>query len=652
MHDKQQFRRLFEPGRIGQMELRNRIVMAPMMTRYASDDSFVTERTKNYYEARAKGGTGLIIVEFTYVHPSGRMHPKQLSISDDKYITGMSELADVIHKHGAKAALQLHHAGVRAKSKFTGMQPLTPSLSLQLPSDETPREMTIEDIKEITSCFAQAALRAKEAGFDAIEIHGAHGYLFNQFLSLASNKRKDAYGGSLRNRARFLVEVIKAIREVAGQDFPAWCRINGREYGLADGTTLEEAQETAQLAQEAGVDAIHVSAVCPQHAACGNGSPAITGAHPLEPGILVELAEGVKQAVNVPVITVGWITPEIGERALEERKADFVAMATALLADPELANKAASGRKDDITPCIRCLKCVDDLLTLPTEGIRCSVNARLGREGEYKIIQSESTKKVLVIGGGPAGMEAARVMALRGHEVTLYEQESKLGGQLIQAAVPPGKDKVAPLTRYLQTQISKLGVNVELNKEVTKETVKELRPDAVVVATGSSPVDPEIPGLSEAKVVYAGDVLDNKVEVGERVVIIGGELVGCETAEFLAEKGKEVTVTRRGSEMAIRVGPSLRPLLLKRLADKGVKLLPGVKYEGITSRGLALTTKEGLRKTIEADTTILAAGSQPNDRLFDELKGMVSEIYSVGDCVEPRTIRDAIAEGFRIGCKI
>jgi pyruvate/2-oxoglutarate dehydrogenase complex dihydrolipoamide dehydrogenase (E3) component len=249
-------------------------------------------------------------------------------------------------------------------------------------------------------------------------------------------------------------------------------------------------------------------------------------------------------------------------------------------------------------------------------------------------------------------MEAARITAQRGHDVTLYERESRLGGQLIQAAVPPHKSEITRLIQYLEDQIRKLDVRVELNKDVTPEIVEEFKPDAIVVATGSSPVDPDIPGISEAKVVYAGDVLDNKVEVGERVVIIGGELVGCETAEYLAENGREVTVARRGAEMATRVGPTLRPVLLKRLADNGVKLLPGVKYEGITSSDLVLTTKDGLRKTIEADTIILAAGSQPNKRLFEELKGMASEIYLVGDCVEPRTIRDAINEGFRVGCKI
>lgn len=655
MGNNPQFEKLFEPARIGQMELRNRIVMPPMVTRYASEGGYVTERISNYYGARAQGGVGLIIVEATYVHSRGQAFANQLGISDDRYIAGMRKLVQSIHKHGAKAALQLHHAGMQARPRITGMQPVAPSpvpksMGLLDLVDEIPKELTAEEIAEIVSCFAQAAVRAKKAEFDGVEIHGAHSYLFAQFLSRAFNRRQDSYGGDLRNRARFLVDVIEVVRQAVGEAYPVWCRINGKEYGIEGGTTVEEGREIARLAQIAGADAIHVSGRCLFNIVCT--SPAIWGPLPLESGMFIELAQGIRKMVSVPVIAVGRIAPEVGERLLERGEVDFIAMGRDLLADPEFPNKLASGRSGDITPCIVCMRCVDDL-RIPTEaGIRCSVNATLGREGEHSITPSKEPKRVLVVGGGPAGMEAARVASLRGHQVTLYEKENRLGGQLVQAAIPPRKDGIAGLTRYLETQIKKLGVKVELGQELTAALVQELKPDAVIIATGAIPLTPDIPGMSKAQVVHAGDILENRVAVGDRVVVIGGELVGCETAEFLAEKGRKVTVTRRGPEMALGVGASLREQLLKRLDSRRVTLLTGVKYGQITPQGLMLTTKEGEKRTIEADTIVLAAGSSPNRKLFDELVGKVSEIHLVGDCVEARKIRDAIAEGFRAACEI
>jgi NADPH-dependent 2,4-dienoyl-CoA reductase/sulfur reductase-like enzyme len=285
-------------------------------------------------------------------------------------------------------------------------------------------------------------------------------------------------------------------------------------------------------------------------------------------------------------------------------------------------------------------------------GIRCSVNAALGRERESEITPAKRPRKVLVVGGGPAGMEATRVAALRGHKVTLWEKQPRLGGQLVQAAIPPHKDRIAPLVEYLKTQLEKLGVRVELNKEATAALIEEFAPEVVILATGVKPLVPEIPGLDKAHVVQAGDVLEGRVAVGNKVVVIGGELVGCETAEFLAERGKQVTVMRRGPEMALGVGPSLRAFFLNRLTQKGVTLLPGVSYHEVTASGVVVTTKEGARKTIEADTIVLAAGALPDQRLYQEIKGKVAEVHCVGDCLKPRTIRDAIAEGFGVGLAI
>ena len=636
--------RLWEPFRIRQMELRNRIVMPPMGTQYGSEEGYVTERTKNYYKARARGGAGLLIVEATYVHPRGQFFENQLGISDDKFIPGLSELVQAIHRHGAKTAIQLLHGGRMAKSELSGMQPVAPSPLASL-GGEVPKELTVDEIAEIVASFAEAALRAKKAGFDGVEIHGAHGYLIDQFLSRSSNKRQDVYGGDLRNRARLLIEVIQTIRGTVESDYPVWCRINGKEFGVEEGASQEEAQEIARMAQEAGADAIHVSAAGPR-------TPTNLTTPTFVPAVIADLAEGVKKTVTVPVIAVGRITPEAGERILAEGKADLVAIGKGLLADPELPNKVASARLDDITPCTVCFGCRDDLFSPNTIGIRCQVNAALGREEEYKIVPAKKPRKVLVVGGGPAGMEAARVAALRGHKVTLWEKEPRLGGQLTQAAVAPHKDRITPLTQYLQTQLKKLDVKIELGKDATVAMIEELKPEVVVLAIGARPLMPEIPGLDKAHIVQAGDVLEGKAEVGNRVVVIGGELVGCETAEFLADKGKRVTVTRRGQEMALKVGLTLRPFFLDRLLEKGITLLTGISYNEVTPEGLVVTTKEGERKTIEADTVVLAAGSIPDRELYEEVKGKVSETYLAGDCVEPRTIRDAIADGYRIALEV
>ncbi len=637
-------RLLWEPFQLGKMELRNRIVMPPMVTRYGDEHGNVTERTLNYYQARARGGASLIIVEATFVHKQGHAFANQLGICDDGFLPGLSRMVEVIHRHGAKAAIQLHHGGRTAKSVLSGVSPVAPS-PLPIPGGEMPREITVQEIGDAVASFASAATRAGQAGFDGVEIHGAHGYLIDQFLSASSNQRRDDYGGSLPNRQRFLLEVIKAVKEAVGNDLTVWCRINGREYGVENGTSPEDAQDTARQAQTAGIDAIHVSGF-------GPAAPNNLTTPGFVTGVIMDVVEGVKQVVGVPVIGVGRISPEAGEEILETGRADLIAIGKALLADPDLPAKTAAGREEDITPCIVCNSCRDDLRLPDVVGIRCSVNAALGREAESQITPAGKPKNVLIVGGGPAGMEAARAAAVRGHRVTLYEKDTRLGGQLVQAAIPPHKDRIAPLVSYLETRLNKLGVKVVMNAEATADTINKAKPDVVILATGVRPLLPEIPGVTGAHVIQAGDVLEGKVATGDRVVVIGGALVGCETAEFLADQGKKVTVTRRGPEMAAEVGSSNRNFLLNRLVAKGITLLPGIKYLEITPQGLGIATAEGEPKTIAADTIVLAAGAVPENTLYERLAGGTTEIHRIGDCVKPRTIRDAIAEGFRIGAQI
>jgi 2,4-dienoyl-CoA reductase-like NADH-dependent reductase (Old Yellow Enzyme family)/thioredoxin reductase len=637
-----QFPKLFEPGRIGSLELKNRLVMPPMATNYASKDGSVTDRQIDYYEERAKGGVGLIIVEFSVVDsPIGKGAMRQIVIDDDRFIPALSKLAAAIKRHEAKAAIQIHHAGRQTFSQITGHQPVAPS-PVPVLGGEQPRELTLEEIAALIRRFGEAAERAKRAGFDGVEIHGAHGYLISQFLSPLSNHRQDAYGGSIENRARFLLDVIKVIRGKVGRDYPVWCRLSAMEISADGGITLEETQTVAKLAEKAGVDAIHVSA--------HQVGPARRPPMAQPPCSLVPLAEAVKEVVSVPVIAVGRIPPELGEGVLRDGKADFIAIGRGLLVDPYLPQKAESGKPEDIRPCIYCLTCLDSM-NWRREGVCCVVNPTLGRERESELKPTKSPKKVVVVGGGPGGMEAARVAALRGHKVVLFDEEEELGGQLLLAAKPPFKDTIETFRRYLVGQLTGLGVELRLRRKFTTEMLSELKPDSVILATGVKPFIPQIPGIRSKKVIQASQVLTG-AETGERVAVIGGELVGCETALLLMERGKKVTIMRRGPELATKVQRLIREPMLDRLRYKRVSMLTGVEYQEITDVGVVIRTHAGEKKVVEADTVVLAAGSTSNTELAAALKGKVAQVVSVGDCVEPRSIMEAVDEGYRAGLNV
>ncbi len=687
------FAKLMEPGKIGSVKTRNRILKTGAGTfMWHQDETHMNEAILGFYEAFAKGGVGILFVESpTIDFPVGARWPNRYRIDDDKFIPGLAELVKVIHKHKCPTFMQMNHDGPWQRTLF-GSEPFfqgepvaSSPITVKSENDfhnEIPHALTIAEIEEKIEKFVSAAVRAEKAGFDGVDINAASSHLGHNFLSPFWNRRTDIYGGSAENRARFVTDIIKGIKKRLGNDFPVSVCINGLEVGQVAGIddkqcmTPEYSRQIGRILQDAGADAIqlrnhwmgyHVGAYLPD-VLFWPEPPVPLKSFPAEydhshrgVGANVPFAAAMKKVVTIPVITVGRLDPLLGEKIIREGKADFIGMTRRLQADPELPNKVKEGRYKDIAPCTACENCLGSK--------RCRINALMGT-GLVSIDKAEKKKKVVVIGGGPAGMEAARVSAIRGHEVTLFETSTKLGGLLTIAAIVKGTEleDLRLIPAYFERQLKQLGVKINLGKTARSSDIETIKPDAVILAAGGTVVLPDIKGIQNQKVI-SGSSLHAKLKllsrflgvktlrwltnlympVGKKVVIIGSGIQGCELAEFLTWRGRKVTIVDTAPVAGVGMIDVLQNHLFMWFKKKGVILINGVKeYIEINDQGLTFIDKDGNHQTLAADSIIPAVPMKPNLEMLKSLEGKVPEIFAVGDCQEPLLIVDAVGTGSKV----
>jgi 2,4-dienoyl-CoA reductase-like NADH-dependent reductase (Old Yellow Enzyme family)/thioredoxin reductase len=643
---------LCSPLKIGNVTLRNRMVSAPMAFPDITAEGYVTKEAAAFYELRAKGGAAAVTLSECIVHiKTGMSQSKHINLQDEGVLAGLTEAARSIKRHGALANVELSHGGKYAGvdlAKNLGARTHVrygPSAEM-LPDGSKIEEMPKELIHEIVEAFGKGAALVKRAGFDMVFVHGGHGWLIQQFFSPASNKRTDEYGcDTIENRARFALEVLDSIRAAVGPGFPIEFRMSGEEH-IPGGYNVDDAIQFAKLL-ESKIDLLHVSTGAHEN------SFAIT--HPsmfVERGCHVHLAETIKKHVKVPVACVGALNePEQMEEIIASGKADVVEMARALLADPFLPRKVMLGHDDEIVRCIRCFTCLAERVHTQTR--ICSINPIIGREYESRFaLPASEPKKVLVAGGGPGGMKTAITAAQRGHKVILCEKSVELGGTLKCVRAISFKKDLYGLIKSLEAQMRKAGVEIRLNTEVTQELVEREAPDVLVLAVGAAPIVPPIPGIDSPKVVLANNLSDEGIAVGEKVVILGGGLVGCESAVHLAQEGKDVTVVEMMKDVAVDVNVRQRPILLDMFAKLQVKVETGMKGVKITDEGLVCTDETGKENLFEADTVVCSVGQHALREVVNDLLDAAPEVLQVGDCIKPQKVTEALYRGYHAGLDI
>ncbi len=653
---------LFSPVRIRDQEIPNRFTVPAMVLNYCREDGYPTERYFRYHEAKARGGWGLIITQDYAVEPRGKGYSNIPGLWEDAQIQPHAELPRRVHRYGAKIFAQIYHAGRQSNQEIMGMQPVAPSPIPCPTKKQMPHPLSIDEIEDLVDKFGNTARRAREAGFDGIEVHGAHGYLVAQFLSAYSNKRTDEYGGTVWNRCRFALDIVRDIRRKAGNDFPIIFRISGDEF-VPGGRTIEETKAVCMLLEDAGADSIHVSA-----GVYGSRHRVVPPAR-MPHGHIVDHAAEVKSVVSVPVITVGWINdPFMAESIVKSGKADLVAMGRASLADPELPNKVAAGRYDEIIYCIGCMQgCAEKIRKAGSAG-GCMLNPLTGREEELEVIPTDTPRTVYVAGGGIAGMEAAIIASRRGHNVDVFEQSDRLGGEYGLASVAPGKGEIAGFISWQTLEMSRNNVRVHFNRPLTAEIVKDDRPDTVIVATGSKPSVPSIPGIDDPSVVSAADVLAGRVDVGDSAIILGGGMVGSETANHLASHEKRVTILEMQGQIALDEEANSRYLLLCDLEDHQVRIVTDSVVtrieDGIVYASTTRADMVGATSTVDAgatqeeipfgpfDTIIVAMGSEAEQTLASQVESIGIPVTTVGDARGVRKALEAIEEGYRAGLTV
>ena len=619
------FPNMFSPINIGTVTVPNRFVVPPMGNNFANTDGSMSERSAAYYEARAKGGFGLITIESTVVYKQAKGGPRKPCLFSDEVVPSFKRVADACHAYGAKVSIQLQHAGPEGNSKLTGYPLKAASAIAPSAGRETPEAMPTEEVYRLIECYGDAARRAQLAGIDMVEVHCAHGYLVSTFISARTNKRTDEFGGCFENRMRLPRLIIENIRKKTGGNMPILCRINARDEGDGGVDVHDAAAIAAYLEQVCGVDAIHVTRSIHIHDEF-MWAPNITHG-----GFNAELGAEIKRAVSVPVILVGRFTePQYAELLVKQGRADLIAFGRQSIADPELPNKARNGQLEKLTPCIACLLgCVPNMLQ--GRPITCAMNPCAGREAELK--PAEVRKNVVVIGGGPGGMYAARLCALRGHSVTLLEKDAELGGHFLVASYPPGKGEISGAIRSFIVNCREAGVDIRTGTEATPELVASLKPDAIIIATGSVPLRLPIPGLDSCGCSTAEDVLTGKADTGKRVLVVGGGMVGCECVEFLTEREHIVDMVEMKPVIGEDIVPEARKYIMANLEKHKVTQRVNARVKQFYADGVDFTdTVTGEDAAMRGyDSVVLAMGYRSNNTLEEQLKDLAPQIIVIGE---------------------